>query len=228
MISSRQPLPPLAALVARSWDVARRAFLRGGVIMWPLLACSLLALTIVIERAIVFARYAARRRDEEDNVARLLAALRQGRCDEAIAIGESPSAGPACRLLAEGLRNREFGLAESLQIAADRRLDALRHGLSVLDTVITLAPLLGILGTVTGIIRSFHLLSAAGAEDPATVTAGIAEALITTAAGLIVAITALVPFNFFLSRLRRHARDLEQTLHRCEGAYRQGQADDAA
>jgi biopolymer transport protein ExbB len=89
----------------------------------------------------------------------------------------------------------------------------------VLDTVITVAPMLGILGTVTGIINTFHVLSAAGIENPTGATAGIAEALITTAAGLIVAIGCLFPFNFFVAQLKRRTHELEQLTHQMEIAY---------
>ena len=216
-------ITPLAAL-GGAWGSAYVIFQRGGVVMWPLLACSLLMLTVAIERAIVLARFKARRRADAATVEAMLARLQQDRPEEAITLGRAAGAGPVAALLAEGLRLREYGLTESLQAAASRLLDTLRRGFSVLDTVITLGPLLGILGTVTGIIRSFHLLSASGVRDPAAVTGGIAEALLTTAAGLIVAIGALIPFNLFVSTLRRHARDLAQAIHQCEMAYRQGAA----
>jgi biopolymer transport protein ExbB len=214
---------PLLATMSDTWRAATSVFERGGAVMWPLLACSLLGLSVALERAIVFARFKARSRAGAPTVAALLDKLQQGRPDEALALGASEAAGPVGNLLADGLRTRSFGLSESLQVAANRLLDTLRRGFSVLDTIITLGPLLGILGTVTGIIRSFHLLSTAGIQDPTAVTGGIAEALLTTAAGLIVAIIALLPFNFFVAALRRHARDLEQTIHQCEVAYRQGE-----
>ena len=218
---------PLAAL-GGAWETAGAVFQRGGVVMWPLLACSLLALTVVIERAIVLARFKRRSRAGAAAVEEMLARLQQGQPEEAIALGRAAGTGPVAALLAEGLRLRDFGLEESLQTAAGRLLDTLRRGFSVLDTIITLGPMLGILGTVTGIIRSFHMLSASGVRDPAAVTGGIAEALLTTAAGLIVAIGALIPFNYFVSALRRHARDLEQAIHQCEMAFRQGAAHTAA
>ena len=214
-------ITPLAAL-GGAWGSASAVFQRGGVVMWPLLACSLLMLTVAIERAIVLARFKARRRAGAATVEAMLARLQQDRPEEAIALGRAAGAGPVAALLADGLRLREFGLGESLQAAAGRLLDTLRRGFALLDTIITLGPMLGILGTVTGIIRSFHLLSASGVRDPAAVTGGIAEALLTTAAGLVVAIGALIPFNCFVSTLRRHARDLEQAIHQCEVACRQG------
>jgi biopolymer transport protein ExbB len=89
----------------------------------------------------------------------------------------------------------------------------------MLDTVITVSPMLGILGTVTGIINTFHVLSVAGIENPTGATAGIAEALITTAAGLIVAIGCLFPFNFFVAQLKRRTHELDQLIHQIEIAY---------
>lgn len=217
---------PLAA--AGPWQSAAAAFERGGVIMWPLLACSIVAVAVAFERACVFARFVSRVRDGAPGVEAMLARLQQGKPDEAVALGLRAAAGPVGNLLAEGLRTRAFGLEASLQAAANRLLDTLRRGFSLLDTIITLGPLLGILGTVTGIIRSFHLLSTAGIQDPAAVTGGIAEALLTTAAGLIVAIVALLPFNFFVAQLRRQARDIEQIIHQCEVAFRQGGSPAAA
>lgn len=219
---------PLAVLDG-AWNFFRDVFQRGGAVMWPLLACSLLALTVSIERAIVLARFKRRSRAGAGVVEAMLSRLLQGRPDEAVELGQAAGAGPIAAVLAEGVRLRDFGLTESLQAEATRLLDTLRRGFALLDTIITLSPMLGILGTVTGIIRSFHLLSAtSGARDAAAVTGGIAEALLTTAAGLIVSIGSLIPFNLFVSILRRHARTLEQTIYQCEMAYRQGEARRAA
>ena len=221
LITETLPLP--LATLTDAWREATSLIERGGFVMWPLLVCSLIGLAVALERSIVFARFRARRLAGEAIVDAMLARLQQGQPDEAVELGMTAAAGPVANLLSAGLRTRDFGLSDSLQVAANRLLDALRRGLSILDTIVTLGPLLGILGTVTGIIRSFHLLSASGAQDPAAVTGGIAEALLTTAAGLIVAIIALIPFNFFVAQLRRHARDLEQTIHLSEVAYRQGE-----
>jgi len=197
-------------------------FQRGGVVMWPLLACSLVAVAQAVERVLHYAHERAADALADKRVDRVIAALAAGRFDEAgdLAANTSSAAG---RILAAGLGQRDIALQDALNAAAEREIAALRHGLSILDTLITLAPLLGILGTVTGIIRSFHMLSASGAQDPAAVTGGIAEALLTTAAGLIVAILALLPFNFFVSRLKRQARDIEQIIHQSEVAYHQGE-----
>ena len=118
--------------------------------------------------------------------------------------------------------NRETGLQETLEAASQMELNRLRRGLSVLDTTITVAPMLGILGTVTGIINTFNMLNDQGIVNPAGATAGIAEALITTAAGLIVAIACLFPFNFLVAQLKRRTTELEQIIHQFELAYNTG------
>jgi len=94
----------------------------------------------------------------------------------------------------------EHGMAEVAHI--NRRL-------VVLDTVVTLAPLLGLLGTVTGMIRSFHIVSRVGMSHPTGITAGIAEALIATATGLVIAIYSLVAYNYFLDRVKHLVSEME-------------------
>jgi biopolymer transport protein ExbB len=98
----------------------------------------------------------------------------------------------------------------------------MKHGLSALDTIITMAPLLGILGTVFGIIRSFHVLGMDDIQSSAAVTRGVAESLINTAVGITVALLTLVPFNAFVSKVQRETRRLEQTIAQFETAYRKG------
>ncbi|MCB9914279.1 MAG: MotA/TolQ/ExbB proton channel family protein [Planctomycetes bacterium] len=109
-----------------------------------------------------------------------------------------------------------FELARRDGLEAAER--AMARGMVLLDTVITVAPMLGILGTVTGIIQSFELLGGAGRPDPLGVSSGIAEALITTAIGLVVALGTIVPYNWFRARLRTALIDLELALEREEAA----------
>ena len=142
-------------------------FERGGPVMWPLLALSLVTVTVVVERCLVFGR--------------------ERRRDAVAAVGELG----AERCLAD----------------AERRL---AKGMTILDTVITAAPLLGILGTVLGIIECFQLLSAHAQPDPVAISGGVAEALITTATGLTVALCAILPYNWFRSRIRDRLAELER------------------
>ncbi len=85
----------------------------------------------------------------------------------------------------------------------------LKSRLGVLDTIITLAPLLGLLGTVIGMISSFGIMSEAGLGQPHAVTGGVAEALIATATGLLIAILTLIPYNYFTSRAEKEMDDIE-------------------
>ena len=106
--------------------------------------------------------------------------------------------------------HRSYSLSQALEMGAEEEIKRMRKNLTILDTIITLAPLLGILGTVMGIINSFHLLGAAGIESPRVVTEGIAQALITTATGLAIAIMTLIPYNYFLSRIEHTVREIEK------------------
>ena len=218
------PVPLLLATAAApsgAFATIQNVFDRGGFAIWLLLICSLVATTITVERLIVFWRNRRATALGVDAVEQVIALTSLGRFDEAEKYARQGS-GMACRILALGLHHRELGLHDSLEEAANAELDYLRRSLAVLDTIITLGPLLGILGTVTGIIRSFHVLGVNDTVDPTVVTGGIAEALLTTAAGLAVAIFALIPFNFFVAKVRQRARTLEHTIHQFEMAYGKG------
>ena len=218
-------LAPIAAADG-PWAAVRNIFDRGGFAMWLLLACSLVTATITVERLLAFWRNRRAAIAGGAAVDQLLTLATQGRCDEAEACGRA-APGMACRVLVQGLHHRELGLHDSLEEAANAEIDQLRRGLAVLDTIITLAPLLGILGTVTGIIRSFHVLGINDTVDPSVISGGIAEALLTTAAGLAVAIAALIPFNYFVNQVKRRARTLEHTIHQFEMAYGRGRVQNA-
>ena len=112
-------------------------------------------------------------------------------------------------------------------MAAAEEIGRMRRGLGILDTIITMAPLLGILGTIIGIIESFDPLGMKGIADPKTLTSGIAQALITTAAGLAVALITLIPHNYFIHRVERAARYLSQIGTQFEIAYKEGLTHDS-
>jgi len=203
------------------FEAAFDLFDRGGPVMWPILFCSLMGLTVTFERLFAFWKHNTANFFFRNKQNAVIALTREGRFAEAIACAKEAES-PVCRVLAQALENREAGFQETLEAASQMEIDRLRRGLSVLDTTITVAPMLGILGTVTGIINTFNMLNAAGIENPAGATAGIAEALITTAAGLIVAIACLFPFNFLVSQLKRRTTELEQITHHFELAYNTG------
>ena len=171
-------------------------FLSGGPVMWPLLACSLVALTMIVERLMFWLRTDVAR--DRAAIERLLEAYRLGREH---GDGEIAPQGAVLRMLLSGLAHREFSCAKAMETVALEELKRMRRGMNVLDTIITAAPMLGILGTVTGIITSFDILGQVGVEEPKAVVAGIAEALITTAAGLTISIATVFPYNYFNSRI---------------------------
>ncbi len=182
---------------------------KGGPVMWPLLACSVVALAIIFERLIFWMLVSLNKNQKLIN--RIFTLTENGDFDPAVAEGDN-SRCLVCRILTAGLAHRNYGLAQSLEAAAMHEIEKMKHRLSVLDTIITAAPLLGILGTVSGIIISFDLLGNAGIEDPKAVTGGIAQALITTAAGLTIAIVTLLPYNALTRKVEKVTRHLEQLI----------------
>ena len=188
-------------------------FQKGGPLMWPLLVCSLVSVTITLERLLFWWRVGRRRDDHAADG--IIEAVESGREPTAPSRGDY-----ATHVLLSALEHREHGLTEALQTSAQDEIAQMRRGLGVLDTIITLAPLLGILGTVLGIIESFDVLAEAGIGDPRAVTGGIAKALITTAAGLSVAIVTLIPYNAFVATVQRATARLQNAGTRLEVACR--------
>jgi biopolymer transport protein ExbB len=123
------------------------------------------------------------------------------------------------KILVSGILHREFSMTKAMESAAAEEIKRMRRFTTVLDTMITVAPLLGIFGTVIGIITSFELLGASGIEHPQAVTAGIAQALITTAAGLGIAILSVFPFNYFNSRVENATLIIEKYATSLEIVY---------
>ncbi|MDX2227201.1 MAG: MotA/TolQ/ExbB proton channel family protein [Verrucomicrobiae bacterium] len=200
-------------------------FIQGGPIMWPLLVTSVIALATVIDR-LIFILGETRRRQPEV-VENLLSKVEAGDIEGAIRASDG-STDFVARTLVYALEHRDRSLSHALLKAASGELQRFNRGLAVLDTIITLAPLLGLLGTVTGMIHSFGLLGGEELGAPAAITGGIAEALIATAFGLGIAITALLPFNYLNTRLEeaRHeiqdaATHLELILQKTPGSLRQ-------
>jgi len=209
------PLDPslgaaLKALVQKTslWKI----FEKGGPIMWPLLVAAVLALGTVIERLFFLAN--ERRKRDGKALERLFAELGKGDLSAALRIAQE-TRDYVVRALGYALAHKEQSLPSALLYAQAQELKRFRRGVAVLDTVITLAPLLGLLGTVTGMMGSFALI---GGElsAPGAITGGIAEALIATAFGLGIAITALLPFNFLNARLDEARHELESAATQLE------------
>jgi biopolymer transport protein ExbB len=183
-------------------------FLKGGPIMWPILICAVVAVAVVGERTFWWLREKGRR--EPQKLEQILAALENGDVAAATKLTEG-SEDPVIRMIGRGLAHighRHSSLLGALQLAAGIELKRAGRFLIVMDTLVTLAPLLGLLGTVTGLMRAF--LSVGSAElAVSSVTGGIGEALIATACGLGIAIFSLIPFNIFSSRVAQLQFELE-------------------
>jgi len=191
-------------------------FIKGGPVMYPLLACSIIALTVIIERALFWIREGLRRNHPlVDNVLEL---CRKGDWG-AVRAEVAGSKDYIIRILVSGILHMEFSMTKAMETAASDEIKRMSRYLGVLDTMITVAPLLGIFGTVIGIITSFEILGASGIEHPQAVTAGIAQALITTASGLGIAILSVFPYNYFNSRMENAAMAIEKYATSLEIVY---------
>ncbi len=191
-------------------------FIKGGPVMYPLLACSIIALTVIIERALFWIREDMRR--DQALVDDVLELCRKGAWEE-VRTRVAGSKDYIIRILVSGILHREFSLTKAMETAAGDEIKKMQSYLGVLDTMITVAPLLGIFGTVLGIISSFELLGASGIEHPQAVTAGIAQALITTASGLGIAILSVFPYNYFNSRAENAGLAIEKYATSLEIVY---------
>jgi biopolymer transport protein ExbB len=187
-------------------------FLKGGPIMWPLLLVSIAALATVLERLVFLATEKSRRNRQE--LRDVFARVEHGDADGAVRLGRG-SRDYVARVMTAALEERNSSFTNALLAASAEELKRFNRGLPLLDTVITLSPLLGLLGTVVGMIHSFGLI-AGDLDAPAAITGGIAEALIATAFGLGIAITALIPFNYLNTKLEDARRELEVAGNRLE------------
>lgn len=171
--------------------------MRGGVLMWPILLCSLISVAVILER--VYAFYQAR--IKVPNISsRVKSLLKENKSSEAIKLCESVN-DPLAHILAVGIRIRKRTIEEQEKIisrAGSKIIRQLQKNLGCLAIIGNVAPLLGLLGTVTGMIKAFMKIQELGGRVDASVLAGgIWEALITTAAGLTVAIPTVVVFHYF-------------------------------
>ncbi|CAK8715883.1 MotA/TolQ/ExbB proton channel domain-containing protein [Candidatus Electronema halotolerans] len=199
------------------WEIIQS----GGPVMWPLLACSVIVLTIIIERTLFWLGLAWRRnRPLRDEILRLAQRGDWEQIEEKI----DGCPDPVVRVLQVGILHRDYDMGKAMEDEAQQIVKKMSQFMPVLDTMITVAPMLGILGTVTGIISAFRMLGMSSAPDPRLVTGGIAEALLTTAAGLIISITTVFPYNYFKSRIEHAIHFMEKYATRLEVGCRKNQA----
>lgn len=191
----------------------------GGAMMIPLMLCSVLAIGVVIDRALAFIRYA--RVDTRSLRAQVMQLLREGRVQEAALLcAQTP--GPVAAVLLAGIQAyaKHSGRVDEGEVAATVKttmeefsvhaISAVEKRFGVLSTIGNAAPLLGMTGTVVGMIASFDALQEK-AGDVGVVAGGISTALITTAAGLVIALFAVIPYNYFSARSDSIDLEIEET-----------------
>ena len=181
-------------------------FLKGGPIMYPILIVAIVAVCVVGERMFWWLRLNMRR--DPETLEKVLAAMENGDFKAATALAKD-SDDPVVRMVWHGLNHYQHSSMQgALQVAAGIELQKAGRFLTVMDTLVTLAPLLGLLGTVTGLMASFQAI---GGEELVVqkITGGIGEALIATMCGLAIAIIALIPFNFFTGKTARLQFEME-------------------
>jgi len=191
-------------------------FADGGLMMYPLILCSLVALGVIIAKA--WTLWAAHKGTKE-LLHEVEEAARQGRVDEAMEIASS-TPGPTAAILMAGLRRirqgtvRKGEVDQAINTTGTIELGFLERGLVILATIANVAPLMGFLGTVAGMILAFDAIARAGNVDPALVAGGIKVALLTTAAGLIIAVPVNIGYNYFVTRIDTLILDMEQGAQR--------------
>ncbi len=187
-------------------------FSDGGFMMYPLVLCSLIALGVIIAKSwTLWVAHAS----TQTVLAEVEEAASEGRLADAAELAAARP-GPAAAILVAGLRRitsddtSDKGLASAIRTTGTIELGFLERGLVILATVANVAPLMGFLGTVVGMILAFAAIEAAGDVDPTLVAGGIKVALLTTATGLLIAIPVNIGYNFFVTRIDTLILDMEQ------------------
>ncbi len=196
-------------------------FIMGEWIMWPMILVSFLMMTVVVERILFIIRENGSR--EPEVVEKMLEAVERRDIEGALAIGRK-SKDFIAKILVYSLTNRDYSLSNAFIRASGQELGRFSQGIATLDTCITAAPLLGLLGTVTGMMRTFGALGGGDVGAAAgAITGGVAEALIATAAGLAVAVIGLFPFNYLNARAEQAKQEVADVSHALEILLKKGE-----
>jgi biopolymer transport protein ExbB len=191
------------------WEIVQA----GGVLMWPIILCSIVAAAITLERLWTLQD---RRVLPPDLMQKIWKLVEAHQISEPV-IRALERNSPLGRLLAAGLENRHRPrevLMERLEDTGRHVVHELERYLNTLGTIAGVSPLLGLLGTVTGIIKAFNAINAGGGGDPRMLSGGIAEALVATAAGLCVAIPSLIAYRYLRGRVERIVVEMEKNALR--------------
>ncbi len=187
---------------------------KGGPIMWPILLCSVIAFAIVIERLI---RLRQEQIDTKSFMGQISKSIKRNKIMEALDLCDR-TGGPIAAILKAGILKHDrvrSEIREAIEDAGIHELPRLERNLPVLATVAHIAPLLGLLGTVTGLVKAFQVIetkaTALNPVNPGDLAGGIWEALLTTVFGLVVAIPTLVAYNYLVSRVDGFVLDMERS-----------------
>ena len=202
---------PLAFVMGQS---PMELFVHGGWIMWPILLVSFVAVTAVVERTLFLLRENSRRQPER--VEQMLDMVEKGNYAGARGLGES-STDYVAQILVSAIDHKDHSLTNAFTRAANQELNRYQRGIAVLDTCITISPLLGLLGTVLGMMNTFGALGDGDiAANAGKITGGVGEALIATAAGLLIAIVGLLPYNILNSRVEEARHNITDAANALE------------
>mgnify|MGYP003461131696 CR=1 FL=1 len=192
-------------MISNMWEIVRA----GGPLMWPIIACSIVAAAIILERLWTLQEKRVMPRDLLQKITQL---VEQDQVTDKVVQALEKSS-PLGRVLSAGLSSRHRGRAimmERLEDTGRHVVHELERFLNTLGTIAGISPLLGLLGTVTGIIKAFNAINEGGMGDPRMLSGGISEALLTTAAGLVVAIPALVAYRYLRGNVDRIVIEMEK------------------
>ena len=201
-------------------NIVFQYFTKGGWIMWLILPVSIVAISVILERAIWW--NAHRRKRDNAKLDQVFGFLEEGNVVDASTIARQ-SHDARLQVIYHGLNHHHASLEGALQIASGIEIERAGRFIVVLDTIVTLAPLLGLLGTVTGLMRAFFKLGDAELSEQA-ITGGIAEALIATACGLSIAVVALIALNYFSARVAKFQFELQTAATNTEVLLRTAHA----
>ena len=188
-------------------------FASGGPVMWPILIVLTVGLTVIVERFLFIIN--ENRRSEPEVVSRMLESVEKGDIAGALAVGKK-SNDTVARIVTYSLTHLD-SITPAFFRAASQELSRYQQGMATLDTCITAAPLLGLLGTVTGMMRTFGSLGTGDIGAAAgQITGGVAEALIATMTGLFIAIICLFPYNIMNARTEQMKQEIADASHALE------------
>ena len=202
-------------------------FIHGGYIMWPIIVLSFVIVTVVIERVIFTLRESINR--DRESVDKLLERVEAGDFEGAINIGKK-SKDFLARILFYSLTHRDTSMANAFARASNQEMQRYNQGMPTLDTIVTAAPYVGLLGTVTGMMATFAALGEGGdiGANAGAITGGVGEALIATACGLAVAIFGLFPFNYMNAKIAQAKHDISDASNALELIMSKSESNTAA